>query len=106
MQVRELEVEVEPERVSGGRPGGVPPQLAHLSESAAGPDALHVGEDHGRDVHAGIKDRLPRIGCRHVARGRDGDVARVRVSESWLSVVAFSLRKLKFHRLTNYPSQI
>ena len=32
---------------------------------------------------------MPRIGCRHVARGRNGDVARVRVSESWLSVWLF-----------------
>jgi len=82
-------VEVEPERVRRGRLGGVPPQLADQAEVTAGLDAPHVGEHHGRDVHAGIKDRLLRIGCRHVARGRNGDVARVRVNESWLSVVAF-----------------
>ena len=82
-------VEVELERVRSGRLGGLPPQLADHGEAVAGLDALHVGEHHGRDVQAGIEDRLPRIGCRHVARGRNGDVARVRVSESWLSVVAF-----------------
>ena len=90
IQVRER-VGVERARVRSGRLGGVPPQLADQAEVDAGLDALHVGEDHGRDVQAGIEDRLPRIGCRHVARGRDGDVARVRVSESWLSVVAFYL---------------
>ena len=84
MYVRER-VEVERARVRCGRLGGVPPQLAHLGEAAAGLDAVHVGEHHGRDVHAGIEDRLLRIGCRHVARGRDGDVVRERVSESWLS---------------------
>jgi hypothetical protein len=88
MHVRER-VEVELERVRSGRLGGVPPQLADHGEVDAGLDALHVGEHQSRDVQAGIEDRLPRIGCRHVARGRDGDVARVRVSESWLSVVAF-----------------
>jgi hypothetical protein len=48
-----------------------------------------LGEHHGRDIQVRIEGRVVRIGCRHVARGRHGDVARVRVSESWLSVVAF-----------------
>ena len=82
--------EVEPERVRSGRLGGFPPRLAHPSEAMAGPDALHVGEDHGRDIHAGIKDRLPRIGCRHVARGRNGDVARAKCGASWLQSWLFT----------------
>tara|TARA_B110000444_G_scaffold140886_1_gene132179 strand:+ start:281 stop:502 length:222 start_codon:yes stop_codon:yes gene_type:complete len=56
-----LGVELEPERVSGGRLGGVPPQLAYPSEAVAGPDALHVGEHHGRDIQAGIEGRTVRI---------------------------------------------
>ena len=55
-------VEVEPERVRSGRLGGVPPQLAHHGEVDAGLDALHVGEDHGRDIQAWIEDRTVRIG--------------------------------------------
>ena len=38
-----------------GRLRGFPPQLAHQGEVEAGFDALHVGEDHGRDVQAGIE---------------------------------------------------
>ena len=68
----------------------------------AGLDALHVGEDHGRDIQVRIEGRVVRIGCRHVARGRDGDVARVRVSESWLSVVALSRGFSWRGFLTNY----
>ena len=51
-------VEVEPERVSRRCLGGVPPQLAHLSEVVAGPDALDVREDHGRDIQVRIEARL------------------------------------------------
>jgi hypothetical protein len=71
-----LGVEVEPERVSGGRLGGVPPQLAYPSEAVAGPDALHVGEHHGRDIQCGSKVgwyasslRLPFLSCMVTVRG-------------------------------------
>ena len=50
-------VEVERARVRSGRLGGVPPQLAHQREVDAGLDALHVGEDHGRDIQVRIKGR-------------------------------------------------
>jgi hypothetical protein len=53
--------EVEPERVSGGRLGGVPPQLAHQGEVDAGLDALHVGEHHGRDIQVRIEGGTVRI---------------------------------------------
>jgi hypothetical protein len=53
--------EVEPERVRSGRLGGVPPQLAHPSEAVAGFDALHVGEDHGRDIQVRIEGGTVRI---------------------------------------------
>ena len=54
-------VEVEPERVRSGSLGGVPPQLAHQGEVDAGLDALHVGEDHGRDIQVGIEGGTDRI---------------------------------------------
>ena len=54
-------VEVERERVRGGRLGGVPPQLAHQREVDAGLDALHVGEDHGRDIQVRIEGWSIRI---------------------------------------------
>jgi len=81
-------VEVEPERVRRGRLGGFPPQLAHQGEVEAGLDALHVGEDHGRDVQAGIEGWSVRIGRAHAADHRIFALtrhgARARVSESWL----------------------
>ena len=82
-------VEVEPARVRSGRLGGVPPQLAHPSESAAGPDALHVGEDHGRDIQVRIEGGTVRIERLYVVTELHGDGAGRRVrrrgsSWSWL----------------------
>ena len=54
-------VEVERERVRSGRLRGVPPQLAHHREVDAGLDALHVGEDHGRDIQVRIEGWSIRI---------------------------------------------
>ena len=54
-------VEVERARVRSGRLGGVPPQLAHQGEAVAGLDALHVGEDHGRDIQVRIEGWTVRI---------------------------------------------
>ena len=81
-------VELELERVRRRRLGGLPPQLAHPSEAVAGPDALHVGEDHGSDIQVGTKRRVVRIGRQHAADHRifapTRHGARARVSESWL----------------------
>ena len=60
IHVRER-ADVEPARVRRGRLGGVPPQLAHHGEVDAGLDALHVGEDHGRDIQVRIEGWSIRI---------------------------------------------
>ena len=84
-----LGVELEPERVRGGRLGGVPPQLAHPSGAVAGPDALHVGEHQGRDIQAGIEGWSIRIELAFAVPELHGDGAGRRVrrrgySWSWL----------------------
>ena len=66
------------ERVRSGSLGGVPPQLAHQGEVVAGLDALHVGEDHGRDIQVGIEGGTvasstcsPFLSCMVTVRGEE-----------------------------------
>ena len=82
MHVRERvrrRVKVESERVRSGRLGGVPPQLAHPSEAVAGLDALHVGENHGRDIQVGIEGWTVRIERMYAVPGLHGEAVRGRV---------------------------
>ena len=78
---------VEPARVPSRKLRGVPPQLTHLGEPDAGPDALHVREDHGRDIQVGIERGLVRVELALTASELHGGVARARVGGS---VVALS----------------
>jgi hypothetical protein len=77
-------VEVEPERVRRGRLGGVPPQLAHHREVDAGLDALHVGEDHGRDIQVRIEGGTVRIEHMFAVPELHGDGAGSKSEASWL----------------------
>ena len=72
-------VEVEPERVRSGRLGGVPPYSAHPSEAVAGLDALHVGEDHGRDIQVRIEGGTVRIERMFAVPELNGEAVRGRV---------------------------
>ena len=65
-------------RVRSGRLGGVPPQLAHHREVDAGLDALHVGEDHGRDIQVRIEGGTVRIELTFVVLGRHVEAVRGR----------------------------
>jgi len=77
IHVRER-VQVEPERVRRGRLGGVPPYSAHPSEAVAGLDALHVGEDHGRDIQVRIEGGTDLIELTFVVLGRHVEAVRGR----------------------------
>ena len=70
---------VEPARVPSRKLRGVPPQLTHLGEPEAGRDALHVREDHGRDIQVGIERGLVRVDLALTASELHGGVARARV---------------------------
>ena len=70
---------VEPARVPSRKLRGVPPQLTHLGEPEAGPDALHVREDHGRDIQVGIERGLVRVDLALTPTELHGGVARARV---------------------------
>ena len=71
-------VEIEPVRVPTNSLGGVPPYSAHQREAVAGPEALHVGEDHGRDVQAGIEGWTVRIKLAFAVPEQHGEAVRGR----------------------------
>ena len=77
-------------RVRSGRLGGVPPQLAHQREVEAGLDALHVGEDHGRDIQVRIEGGTVRIERLYAVPELHGDGAGRRVRRRGSLVVAFT----------------
>ena len=70
---------VEPKRVRRGSLGGVPPYSAHPSEAVAGLDALHVGEDHGRDIQVRIEGGTVRIEHVFAVPELHGEAVRGRV---------------------------
>ena len=90
--------EVEPERVRSGRLGGVPPQLAHQREAVAGLDALHVGEDLGRDIQVRIEGWSIRIERLYAVPELHGEAVRARV----LVRRGFSSDAVLFFQLTNW----
>ena len=77
--------QVEPAWIRRGRLRGFPPQLAHQGEVEAGFDALHVGEDHGRDVQAGIEGWSVRIERMLAASELHGRRVGAEVSRSLLA---------------------
>jgi len=97
IHVRER-VEVEPERVRSGSLGGVPPRLTHQREVDAGLDALHVGEDHGRDIQVWIEGWSIRIERLYAVTELHGEAVRGRV----LVRRGFSSDAVLFFQLTNW----
>ena len=85
---------VEPARVPSRKLRGVPPQLTHCGEPDAGPDALHVREDRGRDIQVGIERGLVRVELALTALELHGGVA-LRGRE-WEDVVALLARPSAF----------
>ena len=89
---------VEPERIRRGSLGGVPPYSAHPSEAVAGLDALHVGEDHGRDIQVRIEGGTVRIERLYAVPELHGDGAGRRVG---VVVVAFTFPRRDWRFFSN-----